>query len=74
MGLPFLKLLYGLCSVGRQPDLETGGGEKLSEKLAVILDVVSDQHPARRLPGLELEDMPGLVFRQDGLRLPLLEW
>ena len=67
---PFLELVDGLRSVGRQPDLEADGGQKLRQKLAVILDVVGDQHPARRLPGLEPQDLPGLVFRQDGLRPP----
>ena len=52
IGPPFLELLYGFRSIGRQPDLETDGPEKLRQELAVILDVVGDQHPARRLPGL----------------------
>ena len=73
MGPPFLKLLDGFRSVGRQPDLETDRGQKLRQELAVILDVVGNQHPARRLPGLELQDMPGLVFRLNRLGLPLLQ-
>ena len=73
MGPPLLELLDGLLAVGRQPDLETDGAENLHQQLAVILDVVGDQHPALRLPGPEPQDMPGLVVRLDRLRLALVQ-
>ena len=67
------KLLDGFRSVGRQPDLESDRGQKLGQQLAVILDVVGDQHAARRLPGLEPQDVPRLVFRLNRLGLALLQ-
>ncbi len=63
VGPPALELLDGLLPVARQPDLEADGAEELHQQLAVILDVVGDQHPALRLPGPEPQDVAGLVDR-----------
>ena len=73
VGPPPLELLDGLRPVGRQADLEPDGGQELCQELAVVLDVVDDQHPARRLPGPEPQDMPGVVLRLDRLGLTLLQ-
>src|SRR3954469_13321622 len=43
---PAVKLLNRFHSIGCQPDFETDGPQKLSQKLAVVLNVVRDQHPA----------------------------
>src|SRR4051794_23482301 len=73
VGPPFLELLHGLRPVGRQPGLEPDRGEQLGQQLAVVLDVVGDEYPARGLAGPEAQDVPGLVFRLDRPGLPLLQ-
>jgi hypothetical protein len=52
MGPPSLKLLDGFLSIVRQPDLKPYRSQELRQQLAVILNVVGNQHPARRLPRL----------------------